>query len=138
MELALAAPEDKRWEFVVSRLGKYGYRLDGRAEEKVRLAINYAMDFGEVERERVELSGVEREAIKILVERIREADSAERIQNSVFEVARSMGIRPADLFRKLYQILIGRSSGPRLGPYIWDMGKEKAVERLLNALGKDT
>ncbi len=137
VELALAAPEDKRWEFVVSRLGKYGYRLDERAEDKVRLAINYALDFGEVEREEVELSETEKEAIRILVERIREADSAEKIQNSIFETARTMGIKPADLFRKLYQILIGRGSGPRLGPYIWDMGKEKALDRLLKAIEAD-
>ncbi|MCD6591851.1 MAG: lysine--tRNA ligase, partial [Thaumarchaeota archaeon] len=134
VELAIAAPEDKRLEFVVSRLRRYGYQIDRRAEEKIRLAINYAKDFGAVEREKVELSESERKAISELIERIREAADADEIQSSIFEVARRNGLSPKNFFKKLYQIFLGRDRGPRLGPYIWDLGKDRALEILQKSL----
>ncbi len=134
VELAIAAPEDKRLEFVVSRLRRYGYQIDRRAEEKIRLAINYAKDFGAVERERVELSESERKALSELIERIREAADANEIQSSIFEVARRNGLSPKNFFKKLYQIFLGRDRGPRLGPYIWDLGKDRALEILQKSL----
>ena len=134
VELALAAPEEKRFEFIESRLRRYGYDVDERVERKIKLAVNYALDFGSVEREPVELSEIEREAVKALAERIRAAKSPDEIQNSVFEVARAMNIKPSELFRKLYLILLGRRSGPRFGPYVWDLGREKASEALMKAL----
>jgi len=134
VELAIAAPEDKRFEFVASRLRKYGYQLDERAERKIKLAINYAADLGAVEREPVELSDVEREAVKQLIEKIRAASSAEEIQGGIFEAARSNGLSPREFFRKLYLIFLGRDRGPRLGPYIWDLGKERAINILRESI----
>jgi lysyl-tRNA synthetase class 1 len=45
-------------------------------------------------------------------------------------VARSNGIEPKDFFKLLYAILLGAERGPRLGPYIIDVGKDKVVEML--------
>ena len=130
VELALIAPPEKRLEFIITRLEKYGYKVDERVREKIELAVNYALDFGSVEREPVEISEEEREALKLLLKRIEEAGSPEDIQNAVFEAARSKGLKPRKFFEKLYLIYLGRRSGPRFGPYVWDMGKEKGVEIL--------
>jgi len=133
VELAMIAPEDKRFEFVVSRLEKYGYKIEGRAEAKIRLAINYAADLGAVEREQVELSWAEREAIKQLIEKIRSANSAEEVQSEIFDVARKNKLSPKEFFKKLYLILLSKDHGPRLGPYIWDLGKERVISILEEA-----
>jgi len=130
VELAIAAPEDRRLEFIISRLKKYGYEIDERAERKIRLAMNYAADLGSVEREPIELTEVEKSAIRVLIDRIREAGSADEIQSGIFEAARSSGLDPREFFRKLYLILLGRDRGPRLGPYIWDLGKDRAIKIL--------
>ncbi|MCD6235624.1 MAG: lysine--tRNA ligase, partial [Thaumarchaeota archaeon] len=136
VELAMAAPEDKKLEFVVSRLKKYGYQLDERAERKVRLAINYASDLGRVEKERVELSEAERKAISQLIERIKAAASSDEIQGAIFEAARSNGLSPREFFKKLYMVFLGRDRGPRLGPYLWDLGKDRAITVLEECIGR--
>ena len=135
VELAVAAPEDKGREFVVSRLRKYGYEIDERAEEKIRLALNYAADLGVVERKPVKLSDQERKAILELIEEIEAAESAEEVQSAIFQAARNNGLSPRSFFKVLYQIFLGRDRGPRLGPYIWDLGKSRAVEILRSNVG---
>ncbi|RLG08111.1 MAG: lysine--tRNA ligase [Thaumarchaeota archaeon] len=134
VELAMAAPEDKRFEFVVSRLRKYGYEVDERAKRKIKLAINYAVDLGSVEREAIELTEEEKKAITYLIEKIKSSKEAEEIQGSIFDAARKNGIPPRDFFKTLYKIFLGRDRGPRLGPYIWDLGKERAIQILEQAV----
>ena len=121
---------------MVSRLKKYGYQLDERAERKVRLAINYASDLGRVEKERVELSEAERKAISQLIERIKAAASSDEIQGAIFEAARSNGLSPREFFKKLYMVFLGRDRGPRLGPYLWDLGKDRAITVLEECIGR--
>jgi lysyl-tRNA synthetase class 1 len=61
-------------------------------------------------------------------------DEAEKIQSAVFEIARANGIQPKKFFEILYLILIGTPSGPRLGSYIIDIGRENAVKALARSL----
>ena len=135
VELAVAAPEDKRLEFVISRLRKYGYEVDERAEEKIRLAVSYAADLGVVERKPVKLSEQERKAILELIRKIEAAENAEEVQSAIFQAARNNGLSPRSFFKTLYQIFLGRDRGPRLGPYIWDLGKSRAIEILRSNIG---
>ena len=51
-------------------------------------------------------------------------------------IARINRIKPKRFFQILYMILLGTSFGPRLGPYLIDMGRENAIkmlERILNS-----
>ncbi|MEM2188600.1 MAG: lysine--tRNA ligase [Nitrososphaerota archaeon] len=134
VELALVAPDGKELEFIVTRLRRYGYELDERAVEKIRLAINYARDLGAVERKPVELSEEERKAIGELMELIKASQSGEEIQSAIFQAARSAGLSPREFFKKLYLIFLGRESGPRLGAFLWDLGKDRALEILRSSL----
>ncbi|RLF08802.1 MAG: lysine--tRNA ligase, partial [Thermoprotei archaeon] len=90
-----------------------------------------------VKREPVELSDREREAVKKLIERIMASEDPEEVQGAIFQTAREHGIKPKEFFKKLYKILLGRDHGPRLGPYIWDYGKEKVVNILRRSLGQE-
>ncbi|MEM4501310.1 MAG: hypothetical protein QW512_04180, partial [Thermofilaceae archaeon] len=134
VELALVAPDGKELEFIVARLRRYGYELDERTMEKIRLAINYARDLGAVERKPVELSEEERKAIGELMELIKASQSGEEIQSAIFQAARSAGLSPREFFKKLYLIFLGRESGPRLGAFLWDLGKDRALEILRSSL----
>lgn len=104
--------------------------------QKIRLAINYALDIGVVKREPVELTEIEKDAIKDLVERIKAAKDSEEVQSAIFEIARKHGIGIKKFFKKLYLIFLGRDSGPRLGPYLWDLGKERALKILEQYVGE--
>lgn len=134
-DIAQFAPREGYGEFVAKRLQRYGYRVDdyllGKAE-KVRI---YVETFGELERGKtpVELSEAERNAIESLLNRITAATSGEEIQAAIFEEARRAGINPPDFFAKLYLMLLGRPSGPRLGPYLFDIGPQRLRDALATA-----
>lgn len=60
----------------------------------------------------------------------------ERIQNIIYSIAKKYNIPSSELFKKLYLVLIGRESGPRLGHLLAALGKERVtscLERTLQA-----
>ncbi|PUA31888.1 MAG: lysine--tRNA ligase [Candidatus Terraquivivens tikiterensis] len=130
VDLAMFAPRGKAEEFVISRLLKYGYKVDDEVLRRLKLAMNYAQRFGRVERGLVELSENERAAVRQLASKILEVKSPEELQHSIFELARSNGIEPQQFFKKLYEIFLGIPRGPRLGPYLFDIGKDEALRLL--------
>lgn len=134
-ELAYAAPEDDVIGFVLKRLRKYrmvGENTEGLGE-KIMLARNWALEIMGRPKA-VKLSSQEKKAVKELVLVLKETENGDEIQNSIFEIARRNGIRPPDFFRTLYRIFLGLERGPRLGPYIADIGVKRAAEILASAL----
>ncbi len=138
-KLAAVAPEGAEENFILDKLRDYGY-LKGEPtrdlKRRIEYAINWNRDFGEVSVEVPPLTEVEKEAVKDLIARIEESAGEEDITGAVFETAREHGIKPGRLFSLLYTILIGRPSGPRFGPYVLSIGKDRVIEALKRALEK--
>ena len=57
----------------------------------------------------------------------------QEIQTLIFDTARSSGLEPSELFKAIYRLLLGVERGPRLGPYILDIGPAKVAERFRRA-----
>ena len=55
-------------------------------------------------------------------------------QQAIYDVATSMGMESKALFTALYQTLIAKDQGPRLGSFLRIIGKEK-LQKILGALG---
>ncbi len=62
-----------------------------------------------------------------------ETREPDEIQGRAYELAREAGIEPKDFFRLLYNLLTGRDSGPRFGPFVKLLGQEKVVRILREA-----
>ncbi len=60
-------------------------------------------------------------------------DSADGIQQAVFDIAKSVGVSPKHLFKSIYLALTGKEAGPRAGLLILALGKEKCIKRLKEA-----
>ena len=56
--------------------------------------------------------------------------AVEDIQNGIFNISKEFNITPKTFFSLLYNILINSNKGPRIGPYILDIGKETVIERI--------
>ncbi|MBE0526325.1 lysine--tRNA ligase [Candidatus Thorarchaeota archaeon] len=56
------------------------------------------------------------------------------IQSTIFNTAKDVGIKPKQAFQLLYQIMISRKSGPRLGPFLNILGNEWVLERIRSVL----
>jgi lysyl-tRNA synthetase class 1 len=133
--LAKMAPKGREEEFITEKLQSYGYlqkaqSIDEGLKRRVEFAFNWIRDFEEIKETAVTLTVSEKEAIKELVEMLRTESEAEKIQNAIFNIAKKHGIKPVEFFKTLYKILIGVPQGPRLGPYVLEMGKQNVVNAL--------
>ncbi|MEM3816267.1 MAG: lysine--tRNA ligase, partial [Candidatus Bathyarchaeia archaeon] len=137
--LAKIAPKGSELDFILGKLRDYGYIKDRRdADEELKRRIEYAFnwvkDFEEITETAISLSQDEKNAIRQLIQRIRVENEAEKIQSAIFEAARENNLDPKGFFRTLYMILLGTTSGPRLGPYIVAMGRENVIKALERSL----
>ena len=56
-------------------------------------------------------------------------DSADEMQQAIFEEAKANDVKPKQLFKAIYLALTGKESGPRAGLLILALGKEKCLAR---------
>ncbi len=60
-----------------------------------------------------------------------EADNEpDDLQNAIYQIAKSNEIPPKDFFKTLYQIILGSNRGPKIGPFILDIGRKKVANTL--------
>jgi lysyl-tRNA synthetase class 1 len=137
--LAKMAPKENTEEFLEEKLRSYGYlqknqHLDEALRKRFEYAFNWTQDFEEIKETAVSLTKEEKNAVSELIEVLETVDEPEKIQNAVFNVAKSNGIQAGAFFKTLYTILLGSPQGPRLGPYILAMVKPNVIAALRRAL----
>ncbi len=131
VELAMSAPKGDEISFIISRLEKYGYKVDEELKVRAQMALEYFKTFGQPIRQQIRLDENTRAALRDLLDRIPIVESSEALQGEIFQTARKHGIPPSTFFQTLYMIFIGQPKGPRLGPLlIDDMGRERAANIL--------
>jgi len=139
--LTKMAPIDNATEFIEEKLQSYGYlpkgqHADDGLQKRIEYARNWSQDFAEIKENPVGLKPEERDALMSLLKVLEGEDDQEKIQNAIFNSAKSCGIQPGAFFRLLYTILIGAQQGPRLGPYVLAMGIRNVVAALQRAISK--
>jgi len=55
------------------------------------------------------------------------------LHNHIYKLAGEIGLKPPELFKAIYLVLIGRESGPRAGNFISAIDKEFVIERFKEA-----
>jgi lysyl-tRNA synthetase, class I len=131
VELASVAPPDNPVEYVSKRLIVYraAKEIDESLKRKIAYALNWSKEFKLIT-EPVVMSEDERRAILDLASQIERASDPDTIQTLIYSTAKSSGLGNSRFFELLYRILLGTSRGPRLGPYIGDIGPVKAAQKL--------
>ena len=71
-----------------------------------------------------------KKALKILIKALQTEEKPEDIQNTIYQIAKSNGVQPKDFFKILYQIILGTSRGPKIGPFITDIGRKQVAKTL--------
>jgi lysyl-tRNA synthetase class 1 len=137
--LVKMAPKKCLDDFVAQKLQRYGYLQKGQAIDadlarRIEYALNWTQDFEEIRETSVSLTVAEKNAITQLLSVIEAEDEADKIQNAIFNAAKTNGLKPGAFFKTLYAILMGAPQGPRLGPYILAMGKQNVTAALRRAL----
>ncbi|RLG60195.1 lysine--tRNA ligase [Candidatus Geothermarchaeota archaeon] len=138
LNLASMAPRDQEIKFILTILRKYGYPVDKMSEDltrKIKYAIRWVRDIGKVAKVKVKLNETERKALKEIKEKIEIVKDGNKLQEEIFNIIRRHKLEPRNFFPKLYQILIGTKSGPKAGPLIIDMGRERVIELIDKYVG---
>jgi lysyl-tRNA synthetase class 1 len=138
VSLAKVAPQGSEVSFIAEKLNSYGILKEmpqPDLNKRIQYALNWAEDFKEATETFVELSPKEKTAIEELIQTLQSTSDPDKIQAAIFEISRKNDVDPKTFFKTLYIVLFGTSSGPRLGPYFVDMGKENAVKTMKKSLG---
>jgi lysyl-tRNA synthetase class 1 len=140
--LTKMAPKESVEEFIEEKLRSYGYlqkeqQIDDTLRSRIRFASNWNQDFAEIKETPVSLGVEEKRAISTLITALETENDAEKIQNAIFNSAKSNDIQPREFFKLLYTILMSAPQGPRLGPYVLAMGKQNVIAALQRVLSKN-
>ena len=120
---------DNRIDYTINKLKNYGTIKEKSNDliDKIKLAGNWVDDFGFFEKIQVTVDEKQKQALSDLIKVMKNENDPINLQTNIFEVARSNNIEPKDFFKLLYAILLDAERGPRLGPYIIDIGIDKVI-----------
>ena len=96
----------------------------------ITLAGNFANEFDISEKFEIDLDDITRKALSELVQILESGEEIEDLQNSIYQIAKSNELPPKDFFRILYQIILSATQGPKIGPFILDIGKTNVAKTL--------
>jgi len=136
VELANIFHED-RIKHVMKKLIEYHTIInpDPSIEEKIEMAGNYADAFRGKPLEKVLEDGITidkttKNALKELAEVLAAEDEPDDLQNTIYQIAKKNNVPPKDFFKILYQIILATTRGPKIGPFIADIGRKKVAQTL--------
>jgi len=120
---------------VTSKLIDYGtIKEDGKdsVEELIKLAGNYSDDFEEtkIPATKIMVDDSSKVALKQLADLLQKDETPEDLQNSIYSIAKENQVQPKDFFKILYQIILSKDRGPKIGPFIEDIGKKKVADAI--------
>ena len=96
----------------------------------IELAGNYADDLDEAEKIEVEIDDTTKKALKELSELLVSNQEHDDLQNAIYQIAKSNDVQPRDFFQILYKIILNTTRGPKIGPFIMDIGTKKVGETI--------
>jgi len=124
--------KEDRIQRVTKKLLDYGTikNVDPQIEELIVLAGNFADDFDTQQKIEINLDNTSKKALKEIADFLSAENEQQDIQNSIYRISKANNIEPKDLFKTLYQIILSTDRGPRIGPFINDIGRKKVAQTL--------
>ncbi|MDG7054536.1 MAG: lysine--tRNA ligase, partial [Nitrososphaerota archaeon] len=124
--------KENRTELVMKKLIDYGVlkNPEPKTEELITMAGNYADKFDQREKMDIQIDELTKKALKELSEILGSKDEPEDLQNVIYQIAKKNNVQPKDFFKILYQIILSTTRGPKIGPFIADIGRKKVAQIL--------
>jgi lysyl-tRNA synthetase class 1 len=128
--------KENRASMVTKKLIDYGAikNPDHYIEQLIELAGNYADDFGEEEPAQLQLTDITKKALRQLVAVLEAEKEPEDLQNIIYNISKENNVSPKEFFMVLYQIILAANRGPKIGPFILDIGRKKVAQTITRHL----
>jgi len=126
--------KDHTVEHVVSKLIDYGTikETNPHIEKLIGLAKQYSADFVEtkIPATKITVDDSAKDALRQLADLLSKNEKIEDLQNSIYSIAKENQVQPKDFFKILYQIILSTNRGPKIGPFIEDIGKKNVADAI--------
>ena len=126
--------KDHTVEHVVSKLINYGTikEKNPHIEKLIGLAKQYSADFEEtkIPATKIIVDDSAKDALRQLADLLSKNEKIEDLQNSIYRIAKENQVQPKDFFKILYQIILSTNRGPKIGPFIEDVGMKEVAEKI--------
>jgi lysyl-tRNA synthetase class 1 len=140
LELVKILPEKDQLDFVILKLKEWDSSIKVSPFDKDDLSKElgfvkkYYSKFMRSEITGMKLNENERYVIKDLIKSIQQSKNVEELQESIFEIPGEHNMSMGEFFKVIYEILLNSNRGPKLGPYIFQVGKEEIIKKLESVL----
>lgn len=125
-------------------MGIKGGKMDESEEivlaERIKYAKVWLKDYApdeyrfdmtkEIPEEAKNLTDEQREYLKEVAKLFENEPDAGSLQISLYELSKQIGLKAGDAFAAIYTVFIGKTHGPRAGVLLYNIGKDKVLERL--------
>jgi len=94
------------------------------------MAGNFADEFEVSDSIEIEIDSKTKIALEKLVSLLEKDEEIEDLQNAIYQIAKGDDIEPKEFFKVLYQIILSTTRGPKIGPFILDIGKKNVADKI--------
>jgi lysyl-tRNA synthetase, class I len=124
--------KENRIDLVMKKLIDYGVikNPESQIEKLIIMGGNYADDFDQQEKVDIQIDDDIKKALKELADLLGGETEPDDLQNDIYQIAKKNNVQPRDFFKILYQIILSTNRGPKIGPFIVDIGRKKIAKTL--------
>jgi lysyl-tRNA synthetase class 1 len=119
---------------ILERSGLIDEFSDEELKQRIAYTTEWVEEIEEPEREMIELSTTEKNALRSLADQLSDEMDGEKIQEIIFAVANTYEVKPRRFFGILYKIVLGTDRGPRAGSLITALGIERVKKMIEEVL----
>ena len=94
------------------------------------MAGNFADEFEISDDIEIEIDSKTKVALQKLITLLEKDEEIEDLQNAIYQIAKGDDIEPKEFFKILYQIILSTTRGPKIGPFILDIGKKNVADKI--------
>ena len=99
-------------------------------DKLIEMAGNFADEFEISDEMDIEIDSKTKQALGKLTVLLEKDEEIEDLQNAIYQIAKGDDIEPKEFFKTLYQIILSTTRGPKIGPFILDIGKKNVAEKI--------
>ena len=96
----------------------------------MRWQEDFADEFDISDEIEIDINSKVKGALGKLVILLEKDEEIEDLQNEIYQIAKGDGIEPKEFFKILYQIILSTTRGPKIGPFILDIGKKNVAKKI--------
>ena len=99
-------------------------------DKLIEMAGNFADEFDIADEIDIDIDKKMKGALSKLVILLEKDEEIEDLQNAIYQITKEDNIEPKEFFKVLYQIILSTTRGPKIGPFILDIGKRNVAEKI--------